>query len=32
MTFNQVLFPEYNLNSNGDVYPDKDANFVGWIL
>ena len=32
MTFNQVLFPEYNTNSNGDVYPDKDANFVGWIL
>jgi len=32
MTFNQVLFPEYNLNSNADVYPDKDANFTGWIL
>jgi hypothetical protein len=32
MTFNQVNFPEYNLNSNADVYPDKDANFSGWIL
>ena len=32
MTFNQVLFPEYNNNSNADVYPDKDANFSGWIL
>ena len=30
--FNQSLFPEYNLNSNGDVYPDSDANFTGWIL
>ena len=32
MTFNQVDFPEYNTNSNADVYPDKDANFGGWIL
>lgn len=32
MTFNQSLFPEYNLNSNADVYPDKDANFTGWVL
>lgn len=32
MTFNQSLFPEYNLNSNSDVYPDKDVNFVSWVL
>ena len=32
MCFNQQYFPEYNLNSNGDVYPDNDANFTGWIL
>jgi hypothetical protein len=32
MTFNQVSFPEYNLNSNADVYPDKDSNFTGWVL
>jgi hypothetical protein len=32
MTFNQESFPEYNQNSNADVYPDKDANFTGWIL
>ena len=32
MTFNQVDFPEYNTNSNADVYPDKEANFTGWIL
>ena len=32
MTFNQSLFPEYNDNSNADVYPDKDSAFVGWVL
>jgi hypothetical protein len=32
MSFNQSLFPEYYLNSNADVYPDKDANFTGWVL
>lgn len=32
MSFNQYLFPEYNSNSNADVYPDKDANFGGWVL
>lgn len=32
MCFKQELFPEYNTNSNGDMYPDNDANFVGWIL
>lgn len=32
MSFNQSLFPEYNTNSNADVFPDNDANFVGWVL
>ncbi len=32
MTFNQSLFPEYNSNSNADVYPEKEANFGGWYL
>jgi hypothetical protein len=32
MCFNQVSFPEYNANSNADVFPDKDANFTGWII
>ena len=32
MSFNQNLFPEYTSNSNGDVYPDKDASFEGWVL
>ena len=32
MTYNQSSFPEYNSNSNADVYPDKDASFIGWYL
>lgn len=32
MCFNQSSFPEYNTNSNADVYPDKEANFTGWYL
>ena len=32
MTFNQQLFPEYNDNSNGDMYPDTNNNFIGWVL
>ena len=32
MSFNQQLFPEYNNNSNGDMYPDTNNNFIGWVL
>jgi len=32
MTFNNSLFPEYNAASNEDMYPDKEANFTGWVL
>ncbi len=32
MSFNIDSFPEYNTNSNEDVYPDKDASFEGWVL
>jgi len=32
MDFNQNLFPEYNTNTNEDMDPDKNANFVGWVL
>jgi len=32
MCFNNNLFPEYNQNQNGDMYPDREANFVGWVL
>lgn len=32
ISFNQQLFPEYNDNSNGDMYPDTNNNFIGWVL
>lgn len=32
MCFNQALFPEYNNNSNGDMYPDSNNNYIGWFL
>jgi len=32
MSFNQSSFPEYNNNSNADMYPDKTADFGGWYL
>jgi hypothetical protein len=32
MAFNQDLFPEYNSNSNGDMYPDTNNNYTGWYL
>lgn len=32
MCFNQSSYPEYNSNSNSDVYPDKDVNLTGWVL
>ena len=32
MSFNQSLFPEYNTNSNADVYPTKESDFNGWVL
>ena len=32
MSFNNNLFPEYNANQNDDMFPDTDANFVGWVL
>jgi len=32
MCFNQSKFPEYNTNSNGDMYPNTDTNWSGWVL
>jgi hypothetical protein len=32
MCFNNNTYPEYNQNSNADVYPEKDASFTGWVL
>tara|TARA_R100000458_G_C8250305_1_gene227389 strand:- start:25 stop:525 length:501 start_codon:yes stop_codon:yes gene_type:complete len=29
---NSGSFPEYNNNTGGDVYPDHDATFNGWVL
>ena len=29
---NSKLFPEYNQNQGGDVYPDSDGLFNGWVL
>lgn len=32
MSFNQSSFPEYNTNSNADMFPDKKSDFGGWYL
>ena len=32
MSFNNNLYPEYNSNSNADVFPSKEADFIGWVL
>jgi hypothetical protein len=30
--FNNNLFPEYNSNSNGDMYPDRSNFYGSWVL
>jgi hypothetical protein len=30
--FQTATYPEYNTNSNGDMYPDTDTNFTGWVI
>ena len=32
MSFNNSSFPEYNSNTNDDIYPDKDVTYQGWVL
>lgn len=32
MVFNQSKYPEYYTNSDDDMYPDRNANFSGWVL
>jgi len=32
MAFNNASFPEYNSNSNGDMYPRGENNLNGWYL
>jgi hypothetical protein len=26
------LFPEYNTNSNSDMFPDTNNNYTGWYI
>lgn len=30
--YNTATFPEYNTNSNGDMFPDSEANFISWVI
>ena len=30
--FESALYPEYNTNSNGDMFPNKEVNFSNWFL
>tara|TARA_R110000850_G_scaffold74626_1_gene163276 strand:+ start:325 stop:825 length:501 start_codon:yes stop_codon:yes gene_type:complete len=30
--FNSTKFPEYNNNTDTDIYPDKDTNSSNWVL
>lgn len=32
MCFNNNLFPEYNSNSNDDMYPDTKNNYSSWYI
>jgi len=32
ISYNNNLFPEYNTNSNGDMFPDTNNNFTGWYI
>jgi len=32
INFNNSLFPEYNTNSNADMFPSTQNNFTGWYI
>jgi len=32
MSFNNNLFPEYNTNSNDDMFPDRMNNYTSWFI
>jgi hypothetical protein len=32
MAFNNNLFPEYNTNSNDDMFPDRMNNYTSWYI
>lgn len=32
ISFQTSVYPEYNANSNGDMFPDTNTNFTGWVI
>jgi len=32
ITLNTSLFPEYNTNTNSDMFPDTNNNYTGWYI
>jgi hypothetical protein len=32
MCNNSALFPEYQTNESGDIYPAKESDFTGWVI
>jgi hypothetical protein len=32
LVFNSGIYPEYNTNSNGDIFPDSNNYNIGWVL
>jgi hypothetical protein len=32
MAFNQQKFPEYNTNTNNDIFPDRRDSIISWVL
>lgn len=32
MTYNQETYPEYNTNTNDDMYPSQDGVYNNWVL
>jgi hypothetical protein len=32
MAFSGNTFPEYYTNSNSDIYPNSDSNYMGWVI
>jgi hypothetical protein len=32
ISFQTAVYPEYNTNSNGDMFPDTNTNFTGWVI
>mgnify|MGYP003153193044 FL=1 len=32
LSFHNDLFPEYNSNSDEDIFPDTDTTYKGWVL